>query len=170
MRLPVLLGLLACACAASGFADDIGKKFVDPVNKKAVTVAKETPSVALYGETLYFSDAASRTAFLKAPETYLKTPVECPVRNIKGRPNKLNRLVVNDQILYFCCAGCAEGFRKEPNNYLPKVTDPVSKKAFELFAEAPKAEHKGTLYFFENDKNKAEFEKEPGKYAGVVLQ
>jgi len=151
-------------------ADDVGKKMTDPVSLKSITVAKETPSVVVNGTSYYFTDAKSRETFLKGPETYLKTQVECPVRNIKVRANKANRVVVNDQILYFCCANCPEGFKKEPNNYVSKLNDPVSGKEFSLTNDAPKAEYKGGVYYFETEDNKTAFEKEPAKYAKVVLQ
>lgn len=165
-----LAAVASLALAVSASANDIGKKLVCPVTKKQVIVAKETPMVRAGGANLYFADAASRATFLKAPERYLKTGVECPVRNIKGRANKNNRLVVNDQIVYFCCGNCSMGFAKEPNNYFFKLTDVVTGKEFEMSAEAPKVEYKGGVYFFESDKSKADFEKEPTKYAKVVLQ
>src|SRR3712207_5468453 len=124
----------ALGIAVAAGADDIGKKMTDPVSMKAVTVAKETPSVTVNGQKLYFENAKSRETFLKGPETYLKTPVECPVRGIKGKPSKANRKVVNDQIIYFCCAGCPQGFENEPNNYISKLNDPVSGKEFNLAA------------------------------------
>ena len=63
-----------------------------------------------------------------------------------------------------------KGFKKEPGNYLDKVLDPVSGKEFTISATAPNTSYKGGLYYFESDANKAAFEKEPAKYAKVVLQ
>ena len=160
----------AMVCAVAAGADDIGKKFVDPTNNKAVTVAKETPFVRVNGQNVYFADAASRTAFLKTPEAFLKTTQECPVKNIKGRANKSNRVVVNDEIIYFCCAMCPGDFAKEPQSYLFKTRDVVSGKEFSLASDSPKSEFKGGTYFFENAANKAEFDKDGAKYAKVVLQ
>ena len=157
------------ALSVTAGADDIGKKVVDPVSGKQITVAKETPSVVVNSTALYFTDAKNREAFLKAPETFLKTPVECPVRGIKSRAHKQTRLVVNDQILYFCCAGCDMGFKKEPNNFVSKLIDPVSGKEFNLVADSPKVEQTGAVYFFETEANKAAFEKEPAKYVKVKL-
>jgi YHS domain-containing protein len=158
------------ALAVTAGADDIGKKMVDPVSAKMITVAKETPFVVVNQTRYYFTDAKNREAFLKAPETFLKAPVECPVRGIKGKASKTNRLVVNDQIVYFCCAGCNMGFKKEPNNFLSKLNDPVSGKEFNLVADSPKVEAEGSVYFFETEENKAAFEKEPAKYIKVKLQ
>jgi YHS domain-containing protein len=160
-----VLGLVVAAGA-----DEVGKKVTDPVSNKMITVAKETPFVVVNLERVYFTDAKNRETFLKTPETYLKAPVECPVRGLKGKANKANRLVVNDQLVYFCCAGCANAFKNEPNSFLDKVTDPVSGKEFNLTADSPRGEHKGTLYYFESPESKETFEKEPGKYAKVVLQ
>src|SRR5688500_11974184 len=115
------VGLAALAISAG--ADDIGKQMTDPVSGKAVTVAKETAFVTVNGTRLYFVDVKSREAFLKAPETFLKAMVECPVRNLKVRANKANRVVVNDQIIYFCCANCPQAFAKEPNTYVSKLLD-----------------------------------------------
>jgi YHS domain-containing protein len=160
----------AMVCAVAAGADDIGKKFVDPTNAKAVTVAKETPFVRVNGQNVYFADAASRTLFLKTPEAFLKTTQECPVKNIKGRANKSNRVVVNDEIIYFCCAMCPGDFAKEPQSYLFKTRDVVSGKEFSLASDSPKSEYKGGTYFFENAENKAAFDKEQAKFAKVVLQ
>lgn len=165
-----LAAVAAFALLLPAGADDIGKKVTDPVSNKPITVAKETPFVLVNMNPIYFTDAKSREAFLKAPETYLKTPLECPVRGVKGRASKANRVVVNDQIIYFCCANCPGGFAKEPNNYVSKLNDPVSGKEFNLVADSPKAEYKGGVYYFETAENKAAFEKEPAKYAKVVLQ
>lgn len=155
----------------SATADDIGKKVMDPVNNKPVTVAKETPSVVVNANRHYFTDAKSRETFLKTPETYLaKAKLECPVKGFPSRANKANRVVVNDQIIYFCCAGCPQAFEKEPNSFLDKVQDPVSGKEFNVTLESPKASYKGAVYFFETAESKATFEKEPVKYAKVVLQ
>jgi YHS domain-containing protein len=161
------VGLLVAATA-----DDLGKKMVDPVSNKEVTVAKETPTVIVNGNHLYFADAKNRDTFLKAPETYVtKTKLECPVKGFPIRgASKTNRVVVNDQIVYFCCGNCPSAFAKEPNNFLDKVSDPVSGKEFALTADAPKSTYKNGIYFFENADNKAAFEKEPAKYAKVVLQ
>jgi YHS domain-containing protein len=150
-------------------ADDVGKKMIDPVSMKEVTVAKDTPFVAVNSKNLYFVDAKNREAFLKNPEMYLKTTLDCPVRGAKVRANKANRLLVNDQILYFCCANCPQEFQKEPGNYVSKLIDPVSGKEFNVVADSPKAMHKGGIYFFENEDNKTAFEKEPAKYAKVTL-
>jgi YHS domain-containing protein len=161
------VGLLVTASA-----DDIGKKVTDPVSNKTVTVAKDTPSVIVNANAVYFADANSRAAFLKSPETYLtraKTKLECPVKGFPSRANKANRVVVNDQIVYFCCAGCPQEFDKEPNNFLEKVKDPVSGNEFSVSAESPKATYKGNIYFFENADSKAAFEKEPAKFAKVLI-
>lgn len=160
----------ALLAAVAVGADDIGKKVMDPVNNKPVTVAKETPYVRVNGTNLYFSDAASRTTFLKTPEAFLKMTQECPVRNIKGRANKSNRVVANDEIIYFCCANCPNDFAKEPHNYLFKTKDVVTGKEFSLSADGPKSTYKNGVYFFETAESKAEFDKAPEKYAKVVLQ
>ncbi len=165
-----LAAVAAMVCAVAAGADDIGKTFKDPTNNKDVTVAKETPLLRVNGQNLYFSDAASRTAFLKTPEAFLKTTQECPVKNIKGRANKSNRVVVNDEIIYFCCAMCPSDFAKEPQSYLFKTRDVVSGKEFSMASDSPKSEYKGGVYFFETAENKAAFDKEPAKFAKVVLQ
>jgi YHS domain-containing protein len=92
------------------------------------------------------------------------------VRGVKGRASKANRLVVNDQILYFCCANCPLGFQKEPGNFLSMLVDPVNGNEFGLGADSPKITYKGSLYYFESDDSRAAFEKDPAKYAKVVLQ
>lgn len=161
-----LAAVFALALAAG--ADDVGKKVTDPVSKKQITVAKETPFVVVSSERIYFTDAKNRDAFLKAPETYV-TKASCPVKGVPARPNKANRLVVNDQIVYFCCAGCPDAFKKEPGNFLSKVVDPVSGKEFSIAADSPKSVQGTAIYYFETDANKAAFEKEPAKFMTVKL-
>ena len=172
MRCSLPLAALAAAAyfQVGAHADDVGKTKTDPVSLKPVTVAKETPSVIVNGAPLYFADAKSREAFLKAPETYLKTPLDCPVKGLKGRANKANRVVVNDQILYFCCAGCPQEYAKEPGSFTAKLRDPVSGKEMSASADSPKSIYKGGTYYFESEETKAQFDKEPVKFAKVVLQ
>jgi YHS domain-containing protein len=168
----VLLQAVAVASlvmAVGAVAEEV-KKAKDPVSGKEVVVAKETPSVIVNDATLYFTDAESRATFLKDPEKYVKTPVACPVQGKKGLPNKQNRTVVNDQIVYFCCAGCPDAFQKAPGDFVFKVTDPVSGKTLAPSADGVKAMFKGGVYFFESNENKAKFEAAPEKYAKVVLQ
>src|SRR5579883_2529609 len=160
--IPFTLAISLGLAAAAG-ADDLGKKMTDPVTQKSVTVAKDTPTVIVNGNHLYFADAKSRDTFLKAPETYLKTMLDCPVKGFKIKANKAHRVVVNDQILYFCCDMCPQAFQKEPNTYLAMVTDPVSGQDFGLSADAPTSTYKGTIYYFENADNKGKFDKEPAK-------
>ncbi len=163
------LGLTATFAPIAFAADDIGKSKVDPVTQKTVTVAKETPMLVVGGNKLYFVDAKNRETFLKNPESFLKTPQVCPVKGSPGRANKANRAVVNDQIVYFCCTNCAMEFSKDPG-ILGKVKDPVTGNEFSLAAGLASASFKGSTYYFENDTNKAAFEKEPAKYAKVILQ
>jgi YHS domain-containing protein len=166
------LSLAAAVCVmalAAAAEDDVGKKKTDLVTLKQFTVAKESPFVSVNMEKVYFQDAKSRETFLKNPENYLKTPLECPVRGIRSRANKANRVVVNDGLFYFCCSNCPNGFKKEPQNSVDKLVDPVSGKEFALTADAPKVEVQGALYFFESEENKAAFEKEPAKYIKVKV-
>jgi YHS domain-containing protein len=164
--LPLALVAFALVAPARG-ADDVGKKMTDPVSMKQVTVAKDTPYVALYPARLYFESAKNRETFLKAPETYLKE-AECPLKGIKSRPNKANRRIVNDRILYFCCANCPGEWEKDPS-VTGMVLDPVSGTEFSPSAESPKLAHRGTLYYFESAETRGTFEKDPAKYAKVVV-
>lgn len=150
-------------------ADDIGKKKTDPVSQKVVTVAKDTPVVNVSGDKYYFADVKSRDTFLKAPESYLKKPQVCPIKGNAGLANKGNRIVVNDQIYYFCCMECPKEFAKDPS-LAGKVSDPVSGKEFSPSADGPKSTFKGSLYFFDSKESKDAFDKEPAKYAKVILQ
>lgn len=166
--LPAVLTALGLSFAASAWsADDVGKKMLDPVSGKEVVVAKETPYVIVYPNRVYFADGKNREAFIKAPEMYLKQ-ADCPIKGLKFRPEKANRLVVNDQILYFCCANCPQEFMKDPG-LTGMVKDPVSGNEFSPAADSPKSTYKGSLYYFEDEARKTAFEKEPAKYAKVVI-
>lgn len=157
------------ALAVTAGADDVGKKVVDPVSKKEITVAKDQPFVHVFLDKVYFADAKNRETFLKAPETYV-TKTACPVKGFPVKANKTNRYVVNDHILYFCCANCPAAFKKEPGNFLAMANDPVSGKEFAISGQSPKTEKGNVIYFFENAANKATFDKDPAKYAKVKLQ
>ncbi|MFO7890047.1 MAG: YHS domain-containing protein [bacterium] len=93
----------------------------------------------------------------------------CPVMG-----NKINKEIYTDyqgKRVYFCCSGCVETFKKDPEKYMKKMKDagvklesvpcPVSGKPSnpEDFTE-----YKGEKVYFCCEGCKEKFEKNPDKY------
>jgi YHS domain-containing protein len=80
-------------------------------------------------------------------------------------PSKAPRLMVNNQPMAFCCAGCAPQVKKDPAKYIKTTKDPVTGKPFKVTASTPKMEHKGGLYLFSSARTHEQFHHNPEKYA-----
>jgi len=105
----------------------------------------------------------------KEAEGIKATQENCPVMG-----NKINQEIYTDyqgKRVYFCCSGCVETFKKEPEKYMKKMEDagiqletvpcPVSGKPSnpEVFTE-----YNGEKVYFCCEGCKEEFEKNPEKY------
>ena len=102
--------------------------------------------------------------FQKTPEKYLKTVAHCPVlENPVAMIKPERRIVLNNNLYYFCCDGCHGGFLQTPDK-IKKIKDVVNGEIFEAGSTSPHVEHQGQHYLFVTDETKATFEKEPGKY------
>ncbi len=159
-RLPVL-ALLGAALAAGAV---LAQGRTCPVDGKP---AADTgaPMVQVNRKRLYFDGAKCAAAFRRQPEKYLKKVADCPVlHNPVSKVAPDTRLVVNNTLYYFCCAGCKGGFLKS-TQHLKKLEDVVTREVFEATSDSPHVEHQGQHYLFATEDSKAAFEKEPAKYA-----
>jgi len=154
------IGLLALSLPA--LAQKVPGCVVDrkPLTKGASEVQVNRKRTAL-------CSAKCATAFRKAPEKYLEKVSDCPVlHNPVAKISADGRLVLNNQLYYFCCAGCKDGFLQSPQ-HLKKLEDVVTQEVFPAGESSPRAEHEGQYYLFATAATKATFEKSPEKY--VVL-
>jgi len=152
------------------------------------------------GKRVYFCCAGCADEFKKDPAKYVKkledagvtlekTPVPqttCPV--LGGKINKDLYADYQGKRVYFCCAACADEFKKDPAKYVKKLEDagvtlektPVPQTACpvlggkinkELFAD-----YQGKRVYFCCAGCADEFKKDPAKYvkkledAGVTLE
>lgn len=94
-------------------------------------------------------------------------PLICPVmKKPIADKSKAPFLVVNNEPVHFCCAGCSASVREEPAKYLKQpLKDPVTGKPFKVTAKSPKMEHGGALFLFASAKTHETFHANPGKYA-----
>jgi YHS domain-containing protein len=89
----------------------------------------------------------------------------CPVMEHPVEdPSKAPKLLVNNEPVYFCCAGCADPVKKEPAKYLKTVKDPVTGESFRVTGQTPKMEHSGGLFLFRSRATHEKFHADPGKY------
>ena len=111
--------------------------------------------------------AAVGIAEAKPAGTAPAKPLICPVmKSAVKDPAGTSFLVVNNEPVYFCCAGCSDPLKKEPATYLKQpLKDPVTGKPFKVTAKSPKMEHGGALFLFASTKTHATFHANPAKYA-----
>jgi YHS domain-containing protein len=108
--------------------------------------------------------------FRKQPEKYLEKVADCPVlHNPVAKIEPAGRLVLNNGLFYFCCAGCKDGFLQSAQ-HLKKLEDVVTREVFTASDLSPRAEFKGQHYLFATEANKATFEKSPDQYAVLFAQ
>jgi xanthine dehydrogenase accessory factor len=79
----------------------------------------------------------------------------------------------NGQLYYFCCSGCQESFRQNPQKYLEQpapqgeAIDPVCKMTVDIATAKYMSEYQGELYYFCAPGCKLSFDKAPPKYLGL---
>jgi YHS domain-containing protein len=164
MKAAVLIGMgiLALGLIVPGSAQ---KADVCIVDGKLPTKGGSVVSVNRKRLTLCSKGCAS--AFQKAPEKYLKIVAHCPVlENPVPLIKPERRIVLNNSLYYFCCGGCHGGFMQTPDK-VKKIKDVVNGEVFEVGSTSPHLEYQGQHYLFVTDETKAQFEKEPAKYAVV---
>ncbi|MBI3911842.1 MAG: hypothetical protein HY320_13045 [Armatimonadetes bacterium] len=165
-------GILAGGLALLGVAfahAEAPKKAICPVRGAKFEVKASSPFINVNGKPVYFCCPGCPAAFAKNPEKYLaaaKVDVgKCPVE--KGAIKKLDpnlRAIVNNELFYFCCAGCPEAFAKAPQKYVQQLADPVSGKKFKPTAQSPRSTVGKQLFLFQNASCKAAFDEEPAKF------
>jgi len=87
--------------------------------------------------------------------------ITCPVTGEKVlKSEAVGPYQYNDNEYYFCCSGCLEKFKADPETYLNKTSDLVCGMEIDK-RTAKKASFEGKDYYFCSDNCKAEFEKNP---------
>ena len=141
------------------------------VSGKDVEVTDKTPSVSVNGQKSYFCCMNCPKAFAKEPEKYVKTAGNCPMNKAgAAKIGKESRVILNNNLFYFCCANCPKAFAADPSKGAKELTDAVTKKPFAPKTDSARSTHEGQLYVFATPENKAEFDKEPAKYAVIYAK
>jgi|GEM_PF-477101 len=100
-------------------------------------------------------------SFAQKDETKKEETITCPVSGEKVlKSEAVGPYKYNNSEYYFCCNGCLEKFKKDPEAYLNKTTDIVCGMSVDKRA-AIKASYEGKDYFFCNEGCKTAFEKDP---------
>jgi YHS domain-containing protein len=202
---PLVLALALCAVSAAATAqttDAKAGKAITPQTTCPVMGGKiDKNQYADYqGKRVYFCCPDCKATFDEDPAKYVKkledagvtlekTPVPqttCPVLG-----NKIDKSLYADykgKRVYFCCAGCVDEFKKDPEKYIKKLEDagvtlektPVPQTACPVLdGKINKdlyADYKGKRVYFCRADCVDEFKKDPAKYvkkledAGVTLE
>jgi xanthine dehydrogenase accessory factor len=84
-----------------------------------------------------------------------------------------HRAEYNGQMFYFCCAGCQESFKQNPEQYLSQpvpsgeAIDPVCGMTVDIASARYMSEYQGQLYYFCAPGCKLSFDKAPQKYVSI---
>jgi len=100
-------------------------------------------------------------SFAQKDETKKEETITCPVSGEKVlKSEAAGPYKYNNTEYYFCCNGCVEKFKKDPETYLNKTTDLICGMSVDK-RTAKKASYEGKDYFFCNEGCKTAFEKNP---------
>lgn len=100
-------------------------------------------------------------SFAQKDETKKEETITCRVSGEKVlKSEAAGPYKYNNSEYYFCCNGCLEKFKKDPEAYLSKTTDLVCGMSVDK-RTAIKASYEGKDYFFCNEGCKTAFEKDP---------
>ena len=109
-------------------------------------------------------------SFAQKDENKKEETITCPVscetvlKSEAAGPYKYN-----DSEYYFCCNGCMEKFKKDPETYLYKTTDLVCGMSVDK-RTAIKATVDGKDYYFCSEGCKKSFEKDPKTYTMKAMK
>ena len=134
------------------------------------------------GQRIYFCCVGCVEKFKKDPDKYMKkleqagvqlekVQTTCPVMG--GKIDKKMYTDYQGQRIYFCCTGCVEQFKKDPEKYMKKIAD--SKVALESVQKTCPitgkpidrnnfAAYKGRRVYFSSPDCAVVFNKDPEKY------
>ena len=182
-----LLAVAAIILSSGGFA---AEKVICPVMKNEVKDITTAPKYEYEGTTYYFCCAGCVDKFKADPEKYIdgmkaETPENeghqhhgeetsgrntiCPVM---GNPIKdfdeAPRIEYKGKTYYFCCAGCVDKFKEDPEKYIAflneKVTCPVSGEEIKRGEASGSMKHGDKTYYFCCAGCEAKFKEDPEKY------
>lgn len=109
-------------------------------------------------------------SFAQNNEPQKEETIICPVSGEKVlKSEAAGPYKYNNNEYYFCCNGCLEKFKKDPESYLNKTTDLVCGMSVDK-RTAIKASHEGADYFFCNENCKKAFEKDPKTYSMKAMK
>lgn len=109
-------------------------------------------------------------SFAQKDESKKEETITCPVSGEKVlKSEAVGPHTYNDNEYYFCCNGCMEKFKKDPETYLNKTTDLVCGMSVDK-RNALKASVDGKDYYFCSEGCKKAFEKDPNAYSMKAMK
>lgn len=109
-------------------------------------------------------------SFAQQDETKKQETITCSVSGEKVlKSEAAGPYKYNDTEYYFCCNGCLEKFKKDPEAYLNKTTDLVCNMSVDK-RTALKASYEGKDFYFCNEACKTAFEKDPKTYVSKTMK
>ena len=109
-------------------------------------------------------------SFAQKDESKKEETITCPVSGEKVlKSEAAGPYKYNDKEYYFCCNGCLEKFKKDPETYLNKTTDLVCGMSVDK-RTAIKTTIKGHDFYFCNEGCKKAFEKDPKAYTMKAMK
>lgn len=106
----------------------IGNRMICPVMKKEIEINNKTPNIEFEGKRYYLCCDKAVEIFKKEPQRYssnsdlpIGNKLICPVMKREFTPtSKSPKIEYKGKIYYFCCEGCIDEFKKEPEKYIVK--------------------------------------------------
>ena len=87
-----------------------------------VTIKDAKHTYEYNGKTYYFCMAGCKEKFMENPEEYLKDAneqVTCPVSGETiAKSDAFGSMEYKGKTYYFCCAGCQDKFKADPEKYI----------------------------------------------------
>lgn len=167
--MPLILGCVLAPVALSRVAADptAAAKVTCPVTKATFVDGPGHPGYVVDGKRVAFCCTNCPKTFAANPEKYITNDMlgNCPIMGGHNHVSAQERVVLNNQLQYFCCPGCDTAFKKDLSKYVKSLPDVVSGKDFTPAAGSPRSDYKTQVYLFDNAADKATFDKSPEKYA-----
>ncbi len=191
MRVLIVLAVCVAVITSMGYAfEKTEGKVVCPVTKKEIKDIGTAPKMEYKDKTYYFCCAGCVDKFKADPEKYIKAEQGenqehmshsmhmehkaavnkiCPVmgNEIKD-PEKAPKYEYDGKTYYFCCAGCVDKFKADPEKYIAKLNEkvkcPVSGEEIKMADAAGSSQYNGKTYYFCCDNCKEKFNANPEKY------
>jgi len=110
---------------------------------------------------------------VQSPEVYLNqlnVTVKCAVDSDRDAIlDVAHRVFVNWETFYFSSEDAQKRFQETPERFAGKLTNPVTRKRFELTAGFHRREHDGRTFYFPDASSLRAFDSDPSMYATPMI-